>query len=74
MNEQSVHHIDSENPDIDGWYVNTNGAWLPDDLTWNDCGNGPEIQHGEMFGPFESESVAEQWLADYNAPEEAPAP
>ena len=50
------------NSGIAGWYIYPSDMDWPENAAWNNRGNGPEITHDEIHGPFRSEAKAWVWL------------
>ena len=51
------------NEGIAGWYVwEPEAATWPSRPVWNNCGNGPELQADNIYGPFKSELGAIRYV------------
>lgn len=59
------------NDGISGWY-----AWdseltdWPENPTWNNCGNGPELQADNIHGPYKSQREAIHYVRSMFSEEE----
>lgn len=64
MNDHEIHHVPLESPPVNlgiaGYYLSFRSD-DPSDWTWTDRGNGPEIVEDGVYGPFETEAVAEEY-------------
>jgi len=49
------------------WFIETDSSSIDCELTFRNCGNGPELVNDNIHGPFADESDASKWLESYLA-------
>lgn len=64
--QANTHYIESMDNQITGWYVGANDsdfeASAIEGWSWQDRGNGPELNQQDVYGPFGSQKEAIEWF------------
>lgn len=60
-----IHGIEEIETFVGNWWVILGSEEIDHELTFRNFGNGPVVIDDSVYGPFDSEFKAEQWVADY---------